>query len=664
MAEIFSYLEDEVRDGFYIPSIAKRAWAAELSILRELNRICDKYGLRYFADWGSLLGAVRHRGFIPWDDDLDVCMFRKDLDKLQEVANDELPEGFKLYSFENSDYSWKFIVNIVNAERMTFTPEYLKDHYNFPYMATIDIYVIDNVSGDEEYEEHRREVIKYLLNVADAINEENVTSKDVLGLLSRAKREYGINVANSKNAIEVKRKLYRAVLNIMTEKDGEETDNVCQMIPFGVYQKRLFPRDYYDKAIKIPFENTWISVPIRYDKILKTIKYGDYWKIKMGVGGHGYPYYNAQKELLGLPEGMDYIPSYKFNKDIIGITNEGERFVDGLQGRRDNLAAIEDYKKSRDYQGEFDRETVLFLPFKSEYWNMMKPFYDAECTKDNVDVFVVPLPYFYKEYDGSLMEKMQYDPASYPEDLPVYLIDELDINSMFADRIYIQNPYDEFNMCMSVPPKYYAANIRNLTQKLIYVPWFETSDFEEDNYPQMYNMQYYCTVPGVVLSDEVYVSSNKIRERYINKLIEFGGNDTSDIWENKIRVTPYTKEHIEEDALLIYFSPSVILEYKESLIEKIKKCGSLFRDNAKKIKYIWHIDRFDIDIIREHNEVIYNKLINVISEVSDIVVVDYELKETELVKMCKAYYGDGSYLSRAFVIAHKYVMIENPELQC
>ena len=126
-----AYLEDEVRDGFYIPSIAKRAWAAELSILHEINRICEKYDIRYYADWGSFLGAVRHQGFIPWDDDLDICMFRSDLNQFIEVSELELPEGFEIHSFLNNDYSWKFIINVVNTGRMCFTPDYLKTHYNF-----------------------------------------------------------------------------------------------------------------------------------------------------------------------------------------------------------------------------------------------------------------------------------------------------------------------------------------------------------------------------------------------------------------------------------------------------------------------------------------------------------------------------------------------------
>lgn len=624
-----SYLEDEERDGFYIPSIAKRAWAAELSILHELNRICDKYGICYFADWGSLLGAVRHRGFVPWDDDLDICMFREDLEKLQEVVKEELPEGFRLYSFENNDYSWKFIVNLVNTERMNFTPEYLKSHYNFPYMATIDIFVLDNVTDDEEYEEQRRERVKYILNEADL-----------------------------EDSIDVKRKFYERALSIISEKKGVKTENICQMIPWGIYHKSKFPRDYYDKAIKVPFENTFISVPKRYDMLLKH-KYGSFWEVRMGTAGHGYPYYNAQKESLGLPDGVDYIPHYKFNSDIIGIQENGSQFVDGLKSRRDIVASIDEFKNSINYHGEFDRETVIFLPFKGEYWDTMRPFYEAECANKNVDVFVVPLPYYYKEYNGVLMDEPQYNLGAYPEELPIHLVEELDLQSMFPDRVYIQNPYDEFNMCMSVPVEYYASNIRNLTRKLIYVPWFETSDFETDNYPQNYNMQYYCTVPGVVLSDEVYVSSENIRDRYIDKLVEFGGDDTRLIWEEKIRVTPYAKEESLADALLIYFSPSTILEYKEKMIEKINKCIDIFRDNSQKLRFIWHINRYELDIIRENDEWVYNKLSNTFSKISDIVNVDFSMNEEQLLRQCKAYYGDGSYLSKAFVVAEKPVMIES-----
>ena len=107
-----SYFEDEVRDGFYIPSMVKRAWAAELKVFDEVDRICRKYGIAYFADWGTLLGAVRHQGFIPWDDDFDIVMLRKDYERFLQVAEKELPDGFAVFNYKTHSDFWLSLIHI------------------------------------------------------------------------------------------------------------------------------------------------------------------------------------------------------------------------------------------------------------------------------------------------------------------------------------------------------------------------------------------------------------------------------------------------------------------------------------------------------------------------------------------------------------------------
>lgn len=64
------YLEAEEREGFFVSSMMKRYWAAQLKVLAEIDRVCKKHDIKWFADCGTLLGAVRHGGFIPWDDAL------------------------------------------------------------------------------------------------------------------------------------------------------------------------------------------------------------------------------------------------------------------------------------------------------------------------------------------------------------------------------------------------------------------------------------------------------------------------------------------------------------------------------------------------------------------------------------------------------------------
>ena len=73
------YFREETREGFVIAENMKRAWAAQLEVLEEVKRVCGILGIEFFADWGTLLGAVRHHGFIPWDDDMDIAMLRKEL---------------------------------------------------------------------------------------------------------------------------------------------------------------------------------------------------------------------------------------------------------------------------------------------------------------------------------------------------------------------------------------------------------------------------------------------------------------------------------------------------------------------------------------------------------------------------------------------------------
>ena len=69
-----NYFQDETVDGFHIEAMMKCAWAAQLEVLEALRELCEEYQITYFADWGTLLGAVRHQGFIPWDDDMDLAI--------------------------------------------------------------------------------------------------------------------------------------------------------------------------------------------------------------------------------------------------------------------------------------------------------------------------------------------------------------------------------------------------------------------------------------------------------------------------------------------------------------------------------------------------------------------------------------------------------------
>ena len=76
------FFEPEIREGFFVDSTMKTVWAAELEVLQTIAEICAKYNLTWYAGFGTMLGAIRHEGYIPWDDDLDIMMMRDDYMKL------------------------------------------------------------------------------------------------------------------------------------------------------------------------------------------------------------------------------------------------------------------------------------------------------------------------------------------------------------------------------------------------------------------------------------------------------------------------------------------------------------------------------------------------------------------------------------------------------
>lgn len=136
-----NYYDAEIRNGFYIESKMKRAWAAQIEVLEEIRRICQNHNIPFFADWGTLLGAVRHHGFIPWDDDLDIGMLRDDYNKFLQIAPAELSSFFELKSLYNDPEHDNVKARIITGRSMNFSKEYLDKFHNCPYVVGIDIFL-------------------------------------------------------------------------------------------------------------------------------------------------------------------------------------------------------------------------------------------------------------------------------------------------------------------------------------------------------------------------------------------------------------------------------------------------------------------------------------------------------------------------------------------
>ena len=137
------FYREEVRCGFLVTEKMKRVWAVQLSMLDEVERICRKYGLRYFADSGTLIGAVRDKGYIPWDDDIDLAMLREDYERFVKVAPRELGEGLKLQTVYTEENYLRGHAQIRDGRTTGYNEEDARAGYNCGIF--IDIFPLDGM---------------------------------------------------------------------------------------------------------------------------------------------------------------------------------------------------------------------------------------------------------------------------------------------------------------------------------------------------------------------------------------------------------------------------------------------------------------------------------------------------------------------------------------
>lgn len=118
----------------------------QLEMLKILNKICEKHDIKLFLNGGTMLGAVRHQGFIPWDDDLDVMLTRKDFDKLEKVIRNELPKEYYYQSID--DKNCGFIFSKIRKNNTLCIEKYAED-IDMHHGIWIDIFVYDNIPNNK-----------------------------------------------------------------------------------------------------------------------------------------------------------------------------------------------------------------------------------------------------------------------------------------------------------------------------------------------------------------------------------------------------------------------------------------------------------------------------------------------------------------------------------
>ena len=291
------YFREETREGFVIAEDMKRAWAAQLEVLEEVKRVCGILGIKFFADWGTLLGAVRHHGFIPWDDDMDIAMLRKDYMRFLSEAPVLLEKYYEIKSVYNDPEDDTIKARIINGRHICFEPDFLARFHGCPYVVGIDIFPVDNITDDKRTLDKQIESLRFLLRTAESVPEKEPYGTEVLGLMKKIEKTFGIPVNYNNRLKHELKKIYDIVCSLYQD---ENTAEVCSMIDFAEGWDYHAKKEWYEDICELSFENTTIPVPEGYDGLLQ-IKYGKEYMTPRNVGSsHDYPFYKSQIEELRL----------------------------------------------------------------------------------------------------------------------------------------------------------------------------------------------------------------------------------------------------------------------------------------------------------------------------------------------------------------------------
>ena len=141
-----SFFEEELKCGFLISKERKKIWAVLLDLLIKFDSVCKEHHLTYCFTDGSLLGAVRHKGFIPWDDDLDVSMPRADYEKLQTLGGEFGDPYFLQTPYTDKGYFYSF-VKIRNKNTTGLSKAFMYQGFNDGLF--LDVFPLDEVDSEQ-----------------------------------------------------------------------------------------------------------------------------------------------------------------------------------------------------------------------------------------------------------------------------------------------------------------------------------------------------------------------------------------------------------------------------------------------------------------------------------------------------------------------------------
>lgn len=271
------------------------------------------------------------------------------------------------------------------------------------------------------------------------------------------------------------------------------------------------------------------------------------------------------------------------------------------------------------YEVPDDRKEIVFLPYMASMWDSLESVWKAAQADENVDVYVIPIPYYDKKPDGSFREE-HYEGGLYPGYVPITRYDEYNFEERRPDVIFIHNAYDKNNYVTSVHPFFYSSNLKKYTEKLVYIPYYVLAEADLGDEEAVNKLKHFCVIPGVFHADKIIVQSESMRHAYIEILTEetkknissWNQGNIRQYWEEKIEGTGSPKidcvKDIKKSCIdipdewkkilqkptggqkkVILYNTSVngLLAHEHKMINKMQRVFEIFKENQEKISLLW-----------------------------------------------------------------------------
>lgn len=270
MGFIKDLYRDEIRSGWLVSSDIKKSWEKMLEMWQEIDRICHKYGIRYWAYCGTLLGAARHKGFIPWDTDMDLCMLRPEYNLFCDAAERELIREDGLFEIGHKKFN-NFRISMTGTT-MLGKENLHKREAGRPYGMMIEVYPFDVTTDGTPSGKAALSMLWELLSSAG--------QKGYKRLEERVKKNLGIHtdwkIIEKYHTFSEKAKqdFYNNYAAVLFDKSSavawiEDTIKAPQ---------KVYTKDMFRETVYLPFESIQMPVIVDYEKMLVAL-YGDWHKM-------------------------------------------------------------------------------------------------------------------------------------------------------------------------------------------------------------------------------------------------------------------------------------------------------------------------------------------------------------------------------------------------